>query len=175
MAVFNNIQILKSDDDVVLGAVISEEESFDFKKYSSLLSDRIENLIINYVDDSLKSVFRAISNINTKEIDVCSDIADKVREKLNVYVYFEDENFPFAIANAIMSSEQFKNFILNIKQGFDIYENSIAFLPNGVPVTTLNENEDYYFSEESVYETLLDRNIMDYIETLSTYGIPTLL
>ena len=171
MSVFNNMQILKSGNDVVLGAVISEEEKFDFKQYNNLLLDRIENLIINYVDDRLKSVFR----VNTNAMDVFSDIADKVSEKLNVTVYYEDENFPFAIANSIMSSEQFKNFILNIKQGFDVYENSISFFPHGVPVTTLNENEDNYFSEESVYETLLDINIMDYIETLSTYGIPTLL
>jgi hypothetical protein len=176
MPVFNNTQILKSGDDVVLGSVISDE-SFGFETYNNLIFDRIEDLVLNYVNDRVREKFlsfdRPNMNINEYRIAVLSDISQKVQEKLNVSISYENEYSAYGvIAEAITDSDQFENFMTVIKERFGQYENSIAYMGT-IPLNSQDTSD--YFSEENVNEVLLETNIMDYIETLYTYGLPILL
>jgi len=176
MPVFNNTQILKSGDDVVLGSVISDE-SFGFETYNNLIFDRIEDLVLNYVNDRVREKFlsfeRPNMNINEYRVAVLSDISQKVQEKLNVSISYENEYSAYGvIAEAITDSDQFENFMTVIKERFGQYENSIAYMGT-IPLNSQDTSD--YFSEENVNEVLLETNIMDYIETLYTYGLPILL
>jgi hypothetical protein len=176
MPVFNNTQILKSGDDVVLGSVISDE-SFGFETYNNLIFDRIEDLVLNYVNDRVREKFlsfeRPNMNINEYRVAVLSDISQKVQEKLNVSISYENEYSAYGvIAEAITDSDQFENFMTVIKERFGQYENSIAYM-GFIPLNSQDTSD--YFSEENVNEVLLETNIMDYIETLYTYGLPILL
>jgi hypothetical protein len=176
MPVFNNTKILKSGDDIVLGSVISNEQ-FGFEAYNNLIFDRIEDLVLNYVNDRVKEKFlsfeRPDMNINEYREAVLSDIAQKVQEKLNVSISYENEYTAYGvIAEAITDSDQFQNFLTVIKERFGEYENSIAF-SGTIPLNSQDTSD--YFSEENINEVLLDTNIMDYIETLYTYGLPILL
>ncbi len=176
MPVFNNTQILKSGDDVVLGSVISDE-NFGFETYNNLIFDRIEDLVLNYVNDRVREKFlsfdRPNMNINEYRVAVLSDISQKVQEKLNVSISYENEYSAYGvIAEAITDSDQFENFMTVIKERFGQYENSIAYMGT-IPLNSQDTSD--YFSEENVNEVLLETNIMDYIETLYTYGLPILL
>jgi hypothetical protein len=176
MPVFNNTQILKSGDDVVLGSVISDE-NFGFETYNNLIFDRIEDLVLNFVNDRVREKFlsfeRPNMNINEYRVAVLSDISQKVQEKLNVSISYENEYSAYGvIAEAITDSDQFENFMTVIKERFGQYENSIAYMGT-IPLNSQDTSD--YFSEENVNEVLLETNIMDYIETLYTYGLPILL
>jgi hypothetical protein len=176
MPVFNNTQILKSGDDVVLGSVISDE-NFGFETYNNLIFDRIEDLVLNFVNDRVREKFlsfeRPNMNINEYRVAVLSDISQKVQEKLNVSISYENEYSAYGvIAEAITDSDQFENFMTVIKERFGQYENSIAYM-GFIPLNSQDTSD--YFSEENVNEVLLETNIMDYIETLYTYGLPILL
>ena len=141
MPVFNNTKILKSGDDIVLGSVISNEQ-FGFEAYNNLIFDRIEDLVLNYVNDRVKEKFlsfeRPDMNINEYREAVLSDIAQKVQEKLNVSISYENEYTAYGvITEAITDSDKFQNFLTVIKERFDEYENSIAY--NSVMAATKDQ------------------------------------
>jgi hypothetical protein len=167
MPAFNNTNILKSGNDIVLGSVILEEENFDFNIYKNLLKDRISDLIEIYV---LDRVAYQSKSFEITESDVLSDLCIDVYEKLNVFV---EDNSIENLLTGITESEQFSQFMFDVKKRFNIYENTLAFMPKGVPVNT--ESNEEYFSEENVSSVLRETNIKEYLETLQMYSIPTLL
>jgi hypothetical protein len=168
MPVFNNSNILKSGNDIVLGSVYLEKDSFDFNIYENLLKDRVTDLIDIYVLDRV--AYQPNSLYRITESDVRSDLAVEIYEKLNVFV---SDNDPQSLLLAIVESEQFLNFLSDMRDRFMTYENTLAFTPQDVPVSTETLNE--YFSQENVETILRETNIKEYIETLQMYSIPTLL
>ena len=160
--------ILVNPSDYTIGAVYFENENFDFKTYHNLLKDKIQDLIDFYVAERLKT---AAYGFKITEQDVIDDLADKISEKLNVAVYGSDA---MSLSESIMQSEGFGKFITKMKDGFRQYEDSIAAMPMPVPLST-GESENSYYNEDKVSEIMDNTNIIEYIETLQTYGITELL
>jgi hypothetical protein len=73
-----------------------------------------------------------------------------------------------------MESDAFGRFITKMKDGFKNYEDNIGTLPMPVPLSE-GESEDSYYTEERVSEIIDNTNIIEYIETLETYGLTELL
>jgi hypothetical protein len=165
MSVFNNPRILKSGQDVALGAVFYDGETFNYEVYENLMAEKIQDLIDFYVGYRLKTGF---GKVTTQEI--LDDLAVKVSEKLRVSVLEADI---YGITEAITSSEMYGKFLVSIKEGFDSYEKMIDYSYN-VPVTS-EQQADSYYSEENVIEVFNETNIDDFIETLSVYELPILL
>ncbi len=168
MPVFNNQSILINPSDYLLGGIYFDKNNFDFNIYKNLLNDRINDLIDIYVGEKIKY---AAKNFPISEQDVLDDLAAKVSEKLRVAVYGNDS---ISITNSIMESDAFGRFITKMKDGFKNYEDNIGTLPMPVPLSE-GESEDSYYTEERVSEIIDNTNIIEYIETLETYGLTELL
>jgi predicted RNase H-like HicB family nuclease len=163
MFVFNNSKILKTGSDVVLGAVYSDEISFNEVIYENLMAQKIQDLIEIYVGDKLNE-----NKSITKE-DVLNDLAIMISHKLKIY---PDDIESESLAECIMISESYQRFMANIKEGFEKYDTISAFT-NPVPVE-IDYDVDSFNYEKNVSKIMAETNIKDFIETLYEYDLPIL-
>lgn len=168
MPVFKNHMILINPEDYTLGAVYFENDNFNFQIYQNLIKQKIEDLIDFYVAERLNT---AAYGFKISEQDVLDDLANTIHDKLNIAVYGGDA---MSLTESIMQSGSFGSFITKMKYGFDEYENMIGAMPMPVPLSS-GESETLYYNENKVAEIIDNTNIIEYIETLQTYGITELL
>jgi len=172
MFIFNNTNILKSGSDITLGAVYSENDRFNFDIFQGLIHDKIEDLIDSYVDDRIRN---SSKKDELEKEHVLSDLAMMITEKLHVTV---DNIDITSLVISLSMSDSFNRFIGNMKEGFSFYEGAISATPTPVPLTNndgkMTEKQKEFFSQESVQSVYNQTNIIDFIETLSKYGITEL-
>jgi hypothetical protein len=154
-----------------LGVKLPVGDHFTYGATLSLLEYENQALFTNAFTDG--RLFNVFFEPSMRAVQLQANVSYTLQEKLNVSISYENEYSAYGvIAEAITDSDQFQNFLTVIKERFGEYENSIAF-SGTIPLNSQDTSD--YFSEENINEVLLDTNIMDYIETLYTYGLPILL
>ena len=172
MPIFNNTKILKSGSDITLGAVYVDNDKFNLNKFQDLIHEKIEDLIDFYVDDRIRN---SSKRDELEKEHVLSDLAMMISEKLHVPV---DNIDTTSLVIAIKMSDSYNRFMGNMKEGFSFYENTIAATPNAIPVLdeslNLTDKQKEFFSQDSIESVYNETNLIDFIETLSKYGITEL-
>lgn len=162
MPLFYNHDILHSSSDVIIGAVLCNNEHLSYSKYENLLSEKIRDMIEAYVEE------RKAHNKKLKTEDIVGDLISVVTTKLNVAV---DGDSIDDLVEAITESERFSVFLSDIKHRFS----KAITLADGVPVDGGISDSDKYFAKENIEREFNETNIFEFIEAVRMYGLTELL